>query len=159
MFLKGIELVTDCPDAALSSDADARAWFEAMLWPDGPICPHCGSRKSTRLGGKSHRPGLLQCSRCREQFTVTVGTMLERTKVPLAKWRAAMLLVLAHPNGISAKQLSASLGLPYKTAWLMKQRLCVATRRARVPGGLTGTVDVQRPAECSNCNGNAGEEG
>ena len=79
-------------------DADkAREYLEALRWPNGPFCPHCGSaKKPMKLEGKSHRPGLYKCSeyQCRKQFTVTVGTVFESSRVPLNKWLLAVYLVL-----------------------------------------------------------------
>lgn len=61
----------------------AREWLEAELWPNGPICPHCGSiGVATLLQGKTTRPGLYQCNACREPFTITVGTLYERSHIP-----------------------------------------------------------------------------
>ena len=65
----------------------AREHLEAIRWPDGPICPHCGVLdNAAELNGKAHRPGVYKCRDCRKQFTVTVGTVFERSKVPLNKW-------------------------------------------------------------------------
>src|SRR3954471_3766409 len=90
-------------------DADkAREWMEAQRWPHGPICPHCGNadpERVTRFEGKAHRPGLLKCNECLEQFTVTVGTVMERSKIPLNKWVLAMFLMAASKKGMSAHQL------------------------------------------------------
>src|SRR5258705_13959576 len=84
---------------AFQDDELAREWFEARIWPDGPKCPHCGSfgEGVTRMFGKKHRPGCFQCNACREQFTVTVGTIMERSKIPLHIWLKAMHL-LARPR-------------------------------------------------------------
>ena len=69
----------------------AREWLEARIWPNGPFCPHCGeTERVTRLHGKAHRRGLFQCNSCREQFTVTVNTVCERSKIPLTKWLLAI---------------------------------------------------------------------
>ena len=72
----------------------AREWLEARIWPNGPFCPHCGeAERVTRLHGKAHRPGLFQCNSCREQFTVTVNTVCQRSKIPLTKWLLAIYLL------------------------------------------------------------------
>jgi|TARA_Y100000310_G_scaffold76738_1_gene73237 transposase-like protein len=86
------------------SDANkARKHLEKQRWPDGPYCPHCGCTDNIRtLKGKSHRPGLYQCNECRKQFSVTVGTVFERSKIPLNKWLAATFLMAASKKGISA---------------------------------------------------------
>ena len=101
----------------------ARKHLEAVHWPDGPVCRHCGSLKVTRLEGKKHRDGLIQCNDCREQFTVTVGTVFERSKVPLNKWLLCNHLLCASKKGMSAKQMERMLGVTYKTAWFMCHRI------------------------------------
>ena len=107
----------------------ARKWLEARLWPDGPICPHCGSIDNAhRIKGKSARPGLWFCGDCRKQFTVTVGTLFERSKVPLHKWLLANHLICASKKGMSAHQLHRMLGVTYKTAWFMAHRIREAMR-------------------------------
>ena len=120
-------------------DADeARMYLERLRWPNGPVCPHCGSNKEPmRLNGKTCRPGLLKCSeyKCRKQFTVTVGTVFERSRVPLNKWLAAVHLMCASKKGISAHQLHRMLGVTYKTAWFMSHRIREAMREE---GGLMG---------------------
>jgi len=109
----------------------AREWLEARVWPNGPVCPHCGATGDdvTRLEGKKHRPGLFQCSQCREQFTVTVKTVFERSKLPLSKWLAALFLLTASKKGVSAHQVHRSLGISYKSAWFMMHRLREAMRQ------------------------------
>jgi len=122
----------------------ARKHLEALRWPDGPTCPHCGSFAATRLEGKKHRDGLVQCNDCREQFTVTVGTVFERSKVPLNKWLLCNHLLCSSKKGMSAHQIHRMLGVTYKTAWFMCHRL----RAAMVPsnpgpmGGPNSYVEV-----------------
>ena len=84
-----------------TDDTKAREWLEARVWPNGPVCPHCGSTGDdvTALNGKAHRPGVYQCNGCREQFTVTVKTVFERSKIPLSKWLAALFLLTASKKG------------------------------------------------------------
>jgi transposase-like protein len=107
------------------TDADkAREHLEATRWPHGPVCPHCGViAQATALQGKAHRPGVYQCNACREQFTATVGTVFERSKVPLNKWLLASYLMASSKKGVSAHQLHRTLGVTYKTAWFMAHRL------------------------------------
>jgi transposase-like protein len=109
----------------------ARKHLEALRWGDTPECPHCESADVTRLEGKKHRDGLLQCNTCREQFTVTVGTVFERSKVPLNKWLLCNHLLVSSKKGISAHQIHRMLGVTYKTAWFMCHRL----REAMKPTG------------------------
>ncbi|HEY8123958.1 MAG TPA: IS1595 family transposase [Methylocystis sp.] len=113
--------------APIFTDAEAaRRHLEAQVWPNGPVCPHCGNadgERITALKGKSHRAGLYQCMECREQFTVTVGSAFERSKIPLNKWLLATYLLNASKKGYSAHQLHRTLGVTYKTAWFMFHRI------------------------------------
>lgn len=106
-------------------DADkAREHLEALLWPDGVVCPHCTSRdRSSKISGG--RDGLYFCNTkdCRKQFSVTVGTVFERSKLPLNKWLLATHLMSASKTGISAHQLHRMLGITYKSAWFMCHRI------------------------------------
>ena len=115
-----------------ADETKAREWLEARVWPKGPVCPHCGATGDdvTALNGKAHRTGLYQCSQCREQFTVTVKTVFERSKIPLSKWLAALFLLTASKKGVSAHQVHRSLGISYKCAWFMMHRLREAMRWA-----------------------------
>ncbi|MGE3642727.1 MAG: IS1595 family transposase [Beijerinckiaceae bacterium] len=104
----------------------ARQHLEAQVWPNGPICPHCGNAdpdRITKLEGKAHRPGLYSCKECRSQFSVTVGTVFERSKVPLNTWLYATYLLNSSKKGISAHQLHRMIGVTYKTAWFMMHRI------------------------------------
>jgi transposase-like protein len=123
-------------------DADkAREHLEKMRWPHGPNCPHCGNvdqASITGLKGKAHRPGVYQCNECREQFTVTVGTVFERSKIALNKWLLATHLMTASKKGISAHQLHRMLGVTYKTAWFMAHRIREAMKEDTATGGGLG---------------------
>jgi transposase-like protein len=124
-------------------DDAARAWFEARIWPNGPFCPHCGEVENiTRLHGKAHRPGLIQCNACREQFTVTVNTVCERSKIPLSKWCMAIYLLNSSKKGMSALQMHRMMGGSYKTAWFMMHRIREAMREGKLPEGLGGKNKV-----------------
>ncbi|HEX6964002.1 MAG TPA: IS1595 family transposase [Lacipirellula sp.] len=126
-------------------ETKAREWLEARVWPDGPVCPHCGDQDFTRLEGKAHRPGLYQCNACRQQFTVTVGTLFERSKIPLTKWLMATFLLCASKKGMSAHQLHRMLGVSYKSTWFMMHRIREAMREGKLPdplGGAGKTVEV-----------------
>ena len=102
----------------------AREWLEAELWPNGPICPHCKClNQATSLRGKAHREGLYQCNPCRKQFTVTVGTLYERSRIGLHKWLAATHLICASKKGVSSLQLHRLLGVTKKTAWFLGHRI------------------------------------
>lgn len=123
-------------------DADkARAWLEAQRWPHGPFCPHCGNSDQSKikaLRGKSHRAGLYQCAECREQFTVTVGTVMERSKIPLNKWVLAMHLLSASKKGMSAHQLHRMLGITYQSAWFLCHRIREAMAEPKGPSNPMG---------------------
>jgi hypothetical protein len=123
-----------------SDDEAAREHLETLLWPDGPICPHCGVvDEATLMQGKSHRPGLYQCNACRKPFTVTVGTIYERSHIPLHKWVYATHLMTASKKGISAAQLHRMLGFgSYRTAWFMAHRIREAMKGSSGKGPLGG---------------------
>ncbi|MCA3447381.1 MAG: IS1595 family transposase [Rhodobacter sp.] len=111
-------------DPIFHDDNAARSYMEAQRWADGVVCPHCGGvEKCKRLEGAKHRPGLFQCGDCRKQFTVTVGTIFERSKVSLSKWMLATHLMASSKKGMSAHQLHRSIGVTYKTAWFMWHRI------------------------------------
>jgi len=124
-------------------EAKAREWLEAQVWPHGPVCPHCGVLKSaTKLNGEAHRDGVYQCNACREQFTVTVGTVIERSKVPLTKWVAAFYFLAASKKGMSTVQLSRMLRLSYQSTWFMMHRVREAMREGKFPSPLGGQNKV-----------------
>lgn len=130
------------------TDADkAREHLEALRWPQGPVCPHCGSMAAKRLPvqygrpSKAHpegrpRKGVIQCNECRKQYSVTVKTVFEDSKVPLNKWLLATHLLCASKKGMSAHQLHRMIGVTYKTAWFMFHRIREAMRDSS--GGMFG---------------------
>lgn len=136
-----------------SEDA-AREHLEALHWPNGPFCPHCGSFSAKRLPPqkgrktKAHpegmiRKGVVQCNDCRQQYTVTVGTVFESSKVPLNKWLLANHLLCASKKGISGHQMARMLGVTYKTAWFMMHRIREAMKDDGAPmGGLGVTIEA-----------------
>jgi len=114
----------DLDQAIFHDDEAARKWLEARIWPNGPVCPHCGvENEATLMQGETTRPGLYQCNACREPFTVTVGTLYERSHIPLHKWLAATHLLMASKKGMSTAQIGRMLDLPYKTAWFLTMRI------------------------------------
>jgi transposase-like protein len=125
-------------------ETKAREALELVRWPDGPVCPHCGNSDQDKIakveGEKhSHRPGLYYCNECKSQFTVTVGTVFERSKVPLTKWWMAAHLMNSGKNGVSAHEIHRQIGVTYKTAWFMMHRLREAMiDMAPGPMGATG---------------------
>jgi transposase-like protein len=136
------EIAMHLSDPIFSNVTAARAHLERTRWPNGPICPHCGVvNEATYVGGKAARDGCYQCNACREQFTVTVGTVFERSKVPLNKWLLASFLMASSKKGISAHQIGRSLGVTYKTAWFICHRLRAAMAEAGpAPIGGAGKV-------------------
>ena len=115
---------TDFTDPIFTSAEAAREHLENLRWPDGPFCPHCGELEQiTKLQGKTHRAGLYKCRSCRSPFTVTVGTVFERSKIPLHKWILAFHLMSASKKGVSAHQIHRMLGITYKSAWFMAHRI------------------------------------
>lgn len=133
--------MSDLQNPVFHDEAKAREWLEAQIWPDGPTCPHCGSCEPTELKGKAHRPGLYQCNDCRQQFTVTVGTLFERSKIPLSKWLMATYLLSASKKGMSTRQLSRMLGVSVKSSWFMMHRIREAMREGKT-GPLGGSNKV-----------------
>lgn len=129
--------------SALSEDK-ARETLEFILWPDGPVCPHCGAVENlTRLQGKAHRAGVFQCNNCHDQFTATVNTIFEDSHIPVRKWLMAFALLCSAKKGISALQLQRELELgSYRTAWHMAHRIRHAMSKDPLAGLLRGTVEV-----------------
>lgn len=122
------------------TDLDAaRAHFEAIRWPQGAYCPFCGQTDTVKaLGGKSMGPGWFHCKDCRRKFTAAVGTIYERSHIPMTKWLLATHLMCASKKGMSAHQLHRMIGLPYKTAWFMAHRIREGMRELNPKGSLGG---------------------
>jgi len=134
--------------AAIYHDDDAaREHLEKVLWKGaGPTCPRCGQfgDRITKLAGKSTRPGVYKCKDCRKPFSVTVGTVMERSHVPLCKWVMASDFMANAKKGMSAKQLQRHLGTNYETAWFLFHRLreCAPTPSEAGPiGGFNKVVE------------------
>jgi transposase-like protein len=125
------------------SDAEkAREYLEKLHWPHGAECPHCESMNVTKLTAKTARPGLHMCNACRKQFTVTVGTIFEDSKIPLNKWLLAFRLLNGGKKGISANEQKRHLGLTYKSAWFMAHRIREAMKDDGSPlGGPGKTIE------------------
>lgn len=131
--LEGVAMATDLTDPIFTDENAARAHFEKLRWPDGPVCPHCGSvDNAAELKGKSTRPGVYKCRDCRKPFSATIGTLYERSHIPLHKWLLATHLMCASKKGISAHQLFRMLGFgSYRTAWFMAHRIREGMRELR----------------------------
>jgi transposase-like protein len=124
-------MASNMQNPIFQDETKAREWLEARVWPKGPICPHCGNvdhDKIKALKGKVHRAGLYQCAECREQFTVTVKTVFERSKIPLSKWLAALFMLTSSKKGVSTHQVHRTIGVSYKSTWFMMHRLREALR-------------------------------
>jgi transposase-like protein len=132
-----------------SNEDKAREFLEKLRWPDGPVCPHCGelnnayrlepkpSKKDTHV-----RKGVWKCGGCREQFTVTVGTIFEDSHIPLSKWLLAYHLLCASKKGMSAHQLHRMLKVTYRSAWFMAHRIRYTMRQEPLSSKLTGVIEV-----------------
>jgi transposase-like protein len=126
----------------LQDETAAYAWVEARVWPDGPVCPHCGGvERISKMGGKSTRIGTYKCYQCRKPFTVKVGTVFESSHVPMRLWLQAMFLLCSSKKGISSNQLHRTLGVTLKTAWFMSHRIREAMRTVGFePMGGNGAI-------------------
>lgn len=129
------------------SEEEARELLESIRWPDGAICPHCGNDEVYKLTPKGDtktkvRPGVHKCKSCRKQFTVTVGTIFEGSRIKLADWLMGIYLMCSSKKGISAHQLHRTLDVTYKTAWFMAHRIRFAMTQEPLSGMLSGTVEA-----------------
>jgi transposase-like protein len=131
---------TNLADPIYHDEDAARAHLEGLLWPYGPQCPLCGvlGDRVTKMQGKSTRPGVYKCKDCRKPFTVTIGTVMERSHVPLHKWNLAAHFLCSSKKGMSALQLQRMLGTNYETAWFLFHRLRECPKGERGPMGGEG---------------------
>ena len=123
-------------------ETKAREYLESLRWADGRFCPHCGEAEKTSPAKAKGRAGLYVCLSCKKQFTVRVGTIFERSHIPLHKWVAGFFLMASSKKGISAHQLHRSLGITYKSAWFMAHRIREAMRPGSDFGPLGGSNKV-----------------
>lgn len=127
------------------NEDEAFAYVEARVWPEGPVCPHCGGvERISKMQGQSTRKGLYKCYQCRKPFTVRMGTIFESSKVPLQVWLMAIQLIAGSKKGISSHQLARTLGLTVKTAWFLSMRIREAMREGDLSpfGAGGGAVEV-----------------
>jgi transposase-like protein len=127
------------------SEEKAFAYVESRLWPNGPVCPHCGGfDRISKMQGKSTRVGLYKCYQCRKPFTVRIGTLFESSHVKLHVWLMAMYLIAGSKKGISSNQLARTLGLTVKSAWFLSHRIREAMREGGFDlfGADGGAVEV-----------------
>jgi transposase-like protein len=127
----------------LQDENAAYAWVEAQIWPNGPVCPHCEStERISKMKGEATRKGLYKCYACRKQFRVTVGTIFEKSHVPLHLWLQAFYLIAGSKKGISSNQLHRTLGVTLKTAWFMGHRIREAMRTGSLVPPMGGEGEV-----------------
>jgi transposase-like protein len=129
------------------TEDEARETLESIRWNGSPVCPHCNSDKAYKLTPKGDtktkvRNGVYKCSSCRKQFTVTVGTIFEGSRIKIADWLMAIYLMCSSKKGISAHQLHRTLGVTYKTAWFMAHRVRLAMTQEPLSSMLSGTVEA-----------------
>jgi transposase-like protein len=132
-------------DKHFHDEAAAYAFVEARVWPNGPVCPHCGAyERIGKMGGKSTRIGVYKCYQCRKPFTIKIGTVFESSHVKLHLWLQAMFLLASSKKGISSNQLHRTLGVTLKTAWFMSHRLRLAMQTVGIEplGGLETHVEA-----------------
>ncbi|SRR5579883_1030770 len=121
-------------DPIFTDEDQARAYFEDIRWPNGPVCPHCGNANAERIYSIAANPehgvraGLRECQECHGQFTVRTGSVMESSHLPLTKWALAYRLMASAKKGISAHQLGRTIGVTYKTAWFLCHRIREAMR-------------------------------
>lgn len=132
-----------------ATEESAREYFESIRWPNGPFCPHCGNAEPERIykvtpnPKKKIRAGLYKCAQCREGFTVTVGTIMEDTHIPLNKWLIAFYIMCASKTQVSALQLQRQLEIgSYRSAWFLCHRIRYALKDHTPTDLLNGTVEV-----------------
>ena len=123
-------------------EAAAYKFVEARIWPNGPVCPHCGGvERISKMGGKTTRIGAYKCYQCRKPFTVKIGTVFEASHIPMNLWLQAIFLIASSKKGISSNQLHRTLGVTLKSAWFMSHRIREAMRDGNLgPLGGEGKI-------------------
>jgi transposase-like protein len=152
-----------------SNEDAAREYIEKLRWPDGPVCPHCGLignayrlKPQDSKKGKHVRPGVWKCGGCREQFTVTVGTIFEDSHIPLSKWLLAYHLLCASKKGMSAHQLHRMLKVSYRSAWFMAHRIRYTMTQEPLSSKLEGIIEIDETyigGKVRNRNGGVNSRG
>ena len=129
-------------DKHFHDEAAAYKFVEARIWPNGPVCPHCGGMdRISPMKGKSTRIGAYKCYQCRKPFTVKIGTVFESSHVKMNLWLQAIFLMASSKKGISSNQLHRTLGVTLKTAWFMSHRIREAMRDGSL-GPLGGNGQI-----------------
>src|SRR6202162_2808618 len=122
--IRGIVMKSVLSDKHFHNEQAAYDFVEARVWPNGPVCPHCGGvERISAVTGKTARAGLKRCGQCKKQFRATVGTVFESSHIPLHKWFQAAHLLASSKKGISSHQLHRTLKVTYKPAWFMSHLL------------------------------------
>jgi len=135
--------MADLTNPIFNDEAKARKHFEGLRWPEGRYCPHCGEAERTSpVAGQS--VGLYYCNSCKKKFSATVGTVYERSHIPLHKWLAATHLMASSKKGMSAHQIHRLLGITYKSAWFMCHRIreAMVDQTPEPMGGNGETIEV-----------------
>lgn len=140
-------MTADLTNPIFTNESAARAHLESVRWPQGPVCPHCGATGNIRpLAGESMGAGWYYCADCKDKFTVRMGSIFERSHIPLHKWLLAFHLMSSSKKGISAHQLHRMLGITYKSAWFLAHRIreCMKGGDAALPpmGGKGKVVEA-----------------
>jgi len=142
-------LTLDEINQQFTTDDAARAYIESLLWPNGPVCPHCKNNDQSKIWkiaenkAKKIRAGLHRCAACNKEFTVTVGTIFEDSHIPLRKWLIACYMICSSKKGISSLQLQRNLGLgSYRTALFMSHRIRHALTETAFAGKLSGIIEA-----------------
>ena len=121
-------------DPVFHDEDAARLYLQEVRWPDGVYCPFCGTLDGVKsLGGDSMGPGWFYCETCQDKFTVRVGSIMERSHIPLHKWLLAFRLMASSKKGVSAHQLHRTLGITYKSAWFLAHRIREAMKPSEPP--------------------------
>ena len=143
------DLTLDQINTRFASDETAREYIEMILWPNGPVCPHCKNSDQKRIWkiqanpDKKIRAGLHRCAECNKEFTVTVGTIFEDSHIPLRKWLVAWYMICSSKKGISSLQLQRNLDLgSYRTALFMTHRIRHAIQDPMFNDKLSGTIEA-----------------
>src|SRR3954451_13156173 len=140
--MAGPDLSFNVYDERFADPFKAADYLESLRWPEGPVCPHCGTLDEKHYRLKNQTRKLWKCAACRKQFTVTIGTIFEGSHIPLHKWLLAFYLLCSSKKGMSAHQLHRMLGITYKSAWFMAHRIRYAMTQPAFTTLLSGTVEV-----------------
>jgi len=129
-------------EIARMTEKQARKYLENIRWPDGVTCAYCDDENVCKLGGKAGELGQYKCRACLKKFTVTVGTIMHASHLPLVKWILAFHLVCSSKKGMSAHQVHRTLGIKYQTAWHLCHRIRHCMKDDPIANSLSGVVEV-----------------